>query len=563
MNLLDKAIAVVAPQAALKRARARHAIRIYEGASVGRRSASWRTLHTSANAEIQLAIRPLRDRARDLVRNTPHAPRMLDVLTSHTVGDGIVPVPDTGKDRTDRQVSDLWAEWCERADVTGQLSFYAMQALAVRSMVESGEVVVRFIDHTKEDDDPFARVPMQLQLLESDYIDQFRDGIYGDPKLTESSKGKLIRSRLGVGLGDFDHRVGLWLWPYHPGEITTLNMRPLTSNFVPADDLVHMFKVLRPGQVRGVPWFTPVLTTSRDFSDFMDAVNVKARVEACFSAFVVDDGTTEMAPLFDQSIEGWNQTFDPANPEAEITTLEPGMMKKLRTGQDIKFAQPTSTTQIEPVLLYNLQAIAAGVGCTYDQVTGDFRQSNYTSMRAGKLVFNRLISQLQKHTIIPMLCRPTWQRFISRAILSGELQGRPRDYPCEWVRPANEAVDPKKDLDAETNEVRAGRVTPQQFIASKGGNWRRNLENTAAYYKMADALGVTLDIDPRRTDRSGRAPIGTGDPNTAQPDDAAVAGALEDAADAVDDADGDAGDRSEAFDRVRDAVARLREAAAA
>jgi lambda family phage portal protein len=281
------------------------------------------------------------------------------------------------------------------------------------------------------------------------------------------------------------------------------------SQFVAGDDLVHMFKVLRPGQVRGVPWFAPILTTARDISDFLDAVNVKAKVEACFAAFITNDDPT--VPLLDPSSEGINQTFDQANPQALVTTLEPGMMKELRTGQDIKFAQPTSATQIDPILIYNLQAMASGVGCTYDMATGDLRQASYISLRAGKLVFWALISQLQAHTVIPMLCRPAWDRFVSRAVLAGRLKARRDGYPCDWVVPAREAINPKDDLGAERDEVRAGRITPQQFIASKGGNWRTNLAARSEFFKLCDDLGLILDIDPRFTDQHGRQPTAKGD----------------------------------------------------
>jgi lambda family phage portal protein len=549
MNALDRVIGYFAPQTGMKRARARNAIRIYEGASVGRRSSSWKALHTAANSEIQLALRPLRDRSRDLARNTPHAPRMLDILGSHVVGTGIVPVSATGDDKADRQVGQLWDDWIGQSDVTGLQNFYAIQALAVRSMVESGEVVGRFIDRPL--DTKNLAVPMQFQLLESDYIDQFRDGIYGDPESKFADK-QLKKSRLGVGLGDYDRRVGLWLWPYHPGEITTINLRPLVSEFIPSEGLVHMFRVLRPGQVRGVPWFAPILTTARDLSDFLDAVNVKARVEACFAGFIVDDGMSEMAPLFDQSREGINQTFDPANPEAMVTSLEPGMLKQLRQGQDVKFAQPTSNTQIEPVLMFNLQAMAAAVGCTYDQVTGDLRQANYSSLRAGKLDFWRLVSQLQKLTVIPMLCQPTWRHFISRAILAGRLKERRDGYPCQWVTPAREAVDPIKDLKADIADVRAGRMTPQQFIASRGDDWRRSLEDRAAFFALCDELGLTLDIDPRRTNAFGGAP----DPGhmvEAAPDPAAQAEALSEAAEDLADVD-DGADRLEAIEQARETL---------
>src|SRR5262249_37489119 len=114
---------------------------MYEGADSGRRGASWRSRRTSANTEIQRALLPMRDRARELVRNTPHAPRLVDVLTASIVGDGIRPVPNTGSDNLNDRVETLWNEWQQQADVQGVHSFYSMQVLAVRSMIESGEVV--------------------------------------------------------------------------------------------------------------------------------------------------------------------------------------------------------------------------------------------------------------------------------------------------------------------------------------------------------------------------------------------------------------------------------------
>jgi lambda family phage portal protein len=509
-NPVDAVVSFFSPAAGLKRQRARTATRIYEGASIGRRANSWKALPTAANAELMYAIRPLRDRSRDLVRNTPHATRMLDILTSHTVGTGIIPVSSTGKDGIDNKVNQLWEDWANDADVTGVMNFYSMQALAVRSMVESGEVVIRFVDQ-EMDDTKTSQVPFQLQILEADYIDQFRDGIYGDQGLADiglllakpSIRKALKRTRIGVGLGEFDKFLGLWLFRNHPGELNTIWQLPYISDFVGADSLIHMFKVLRPGQVRGVPWMAPLLTQARDFSDFMDAVNVKAKVEACFAAFITNDDDSGGA-LFDPTQANIMQSMDYANPNANVTTLEPGMMKELRTGQGVAFAQPTSNTQVEPMMIFNMQAMAAGIGCTYDQITGDLRQANYSSLRAGKLDFWRLVKQLQELTVIPKMCRPVWQRFINRAIMSGALPSG--NYPCDWVVPAVEYIDPKKDADAEKNEVRAGRVTPQSYIAARGGNWRNDLKDFRDFFKKAHEYNVVLDIDVGQVDQHGRQP---------------------------------------------------------
>jgi lambda family phage portal protein len=497
MNWLDGVIGWFSPKRGLARARARHAMRIYEGADVGRRASSWRGVRgSSANTEIMGAIGSLRDRARDLCRNTPHAPRMLDVLTAGIVGDGIRPVPNTGSDRLNDRVEALWNEWQGQADVQGLMSFYSMQVLAVRSLVESGEIVMRFLD--RKQSDVQSAVPLQLQLLESDLIDSSRDGIY------EATKGgERVRSRLGVGLGEFDKRIGLWLHPYHPGEMIGW-AAPLvagyTSKFVQMDELIHLFIQCRPGQVRGVSWFAPMMTTARDFTDFMDAVTVKARVEACFSAFVTQADELE-AVLQDNSAD-YGQ---PAGSDPFINTLEPGTMKLLKPGQDIKFAQPTTTTQVETIAMFDLMAMAAALGVTYDQLSGDLRGANYSSLRAGKLEFRSRVTQIQKLVIIPRLCERVWNRFIDRAILAGALNDRKAGYPCDWVTPAFPSVNPKFDEDAEERSVRAGRATPQTYIASWGNNWRKQLRNISEFYQYADELGVSLDIDVRKYTRAGSA----------------------------------------------------------
>jgi lambda family phage portal protein len=496
-NALDRLIGYVSPERGAARARARQAIRVYEGADRGRRGAAWQATGSSANGELQNALAPLRDRSRDLARNNPWASRMLDIMSSHIVGNGIVPVSNTGSDKIDNRVNSLWEDFVDQADVTGCLSFYAMQDLAVRSMIESGDVAGRFIDTELRDS---TAVPFQIQLLESDFIDASREGLFA---LAADDKAVGVkRSRLGVGLGDYDRWLGLWLYQRHPGEAASIAdvRNSYTSQFVTRDDLFHMFKRERPGQVRGVSWFAPILMTARDLADILDAANVKARVEACFAGFITN--SDESMPLLEDN--GSLSTI----PGAIVSSLEPGMLKELRSGQDIKFAAPTSTSQLDTILINNLQAMAAGVGCTYDQATGDLRQANYSSLRAGKIEFWRLVGRMQRHVVIPQFCQPVWDRFIDRAVLAGRLpdRGKRGGYRPRWVVPAKEMIDPKKDFDATKNLVRSGAMTPQDFIASFGGDWRTNIDQFKAFFEACKAQGVVLDIDVSQVDQHGRKP---------------------------------------------------------
>lgn len=165
---------------------------------------------------------------------------------------------------------------------------------------------------------------------------------------------------------------------------------------------------------------------------------------------------------------------------------------------DITFANPSSQSAFAETYIAGMQAMAAGAGLTYDQLTGDLRQSNYSSLRAGKIEFRRLVEQIQWHILGPRLCMPIARRFTDRAILSGRLQRRRDGYRTRLVMPANEPIDPKKDLEADILAVRSGRMSPQDFISGWGNDWRTVVNDFKAFFAFADDQKIVLDIDPRR-----------------------------------------------------------------
>src|SRR5690606_17697242 len=122
---------------------------------------------------------------------------------------------------------------------------------------------------------------------------------------------------------------------------------------------------LRPGQIRGVPIFAPILMTARDLADLIDAIVVKTRIEACFSAFVINSEASGKTLAGTTKAEGGKV----------LEELRPGMINYLGMGEDVRFATPSGSGQFETVWISTLMAMAAGAGITYDQLTGDLRQA--------------------------------------------------------------------------------------------------------------------------------------------------------------------------------------------
>ncbi|KWV42121.1 hypothetical protein AS026_21165 [Rhizobium altiplani] len=484
MNVLDKVISFFDPVSGVNRAAARQLLRSsekreYAAAQFGRRNKAWRGRGTSATTEVAGALTTLRDRARDFVRNGWAGQRILDVLTSHVIGTGIMTVPNTGNDRADNRYRLLREEWEERSDIEGVLDYGGQQSLVLRSMAEGGDSVLRMLPISLAD--AGSSIPLRLQGLEGDLIDTSRDSLLG----RESNV------RLGVQIGDWNLREGLYLHSTHPGD-GGVPFGSEGSKLVAWNDLCHLYRPLRLGQLRGISWFAPILLNAKEIQDLMEAAIVQQRTQASFAGFL-------------RRAAGASNPLVPKREEdgTKVTRIEPGQIQDIGESE-ITFANPSSQSVFGEAYKAGLWAMAAGAGISYDQLTGDLTQANYSSLRAGKIEFRRLVEQIQWQIFVPMVCRKVDRRFAEYALMSGKLPSRKEGYRVDHVMPAVEPIDPKKDLEADILAVRAGRMSPQTFISAWGHDWRKVVSDFDAFFKFADANNVPLDIDPRRPANGAR-----------------------------------------------------------
>ena len=143
------------------------------------------------------------------------------------------------------------------------------------------------------------------------------------------------------------------------------------------------------------------------------------------------------------------------------------------------------------------------MGLTYELLTGDLSQVNYSSIRAGLIEFRRRIEALQWQLLIPGLCQPVWRRFVAVGQATGALP--PGLIGAEWTAPRFEAVDPLKDVQADILAVRAGLMTLKEAIARQGYDPASVLTEIGLTNAELDRLGITLDTDPRKATRTGAA----------------------------------------------------------
>jgi lambda family phage portal protein len=455
------------------------ALRGYAAAQENRASV-WSPSGGSANGEVGMAAASVARRARDAVRNDPYAARIVDLWTGNAVGAGITTRwPETAH-------RNAWQAWAESTacDAEDKLDLYGLQALAMRAVVESGECFIRLLTVPTSPRNPIG---LSLQVLESDHLDTARNGVVnGAPTIQ------------GIALGNFGEPIGYWLFPTHPGAWMLPGAR-LASNFIPARDVLHIFRKRRPGQLRDVSWLAPILLRLRDLGDYEGALLMKAKIEACLAAVVTDDGEETLTKPSD------------ANPgllrDAQgraVESFEPGMILYRRGQGDVSVVNPSGGGSHTAFARRSLEAAAVGAGLTYDQVSGDLTQANYSSLRAGKIEFRRLCEQMQYGMLIPMLVRPIAERFHAQGALLG-LWGDVMPKGVAHVPPAHEMIDPLKDTTALIAQVRAGFVPQPEAAGAFGYDFRSAVEMIREANAALDAAGISLDTDPRRVAKSGGA----------------------------------------------------------
>ena len=126
--------------------------------------------------------------------------------------------------------------------------------------------------------------------------------------------------------------------------------------------------------------------------------------------------------------------------------------------------------QFEPFLRGMLRSVAAAIGCSYETISRDFSQSNYSSSRLS-LIDDRENWKVLQNYLVDALCRPVYEAWMDAAVAGGLLPmphyeaGRERYQRARWMCRGWSWVDPMKEVEAYNQAIRSGFTTLGQVIA--------------------------------------------------------------------------------------------------
>ncbi|MCD8348800.1 MAG: phage portal protein [Lachnospiraceae bacterium] len=473
MSWLDSFINFLSPEWGAKRAAWRNAyqdMRNYDAGDGSRLNAGWRTANFSAEVTDRTSRDRIRARARDLERNSDIMNSVLGAYKRNVIGTGFALQAKTQRAKLNKDIEDLWKRWCKarNCDVTGQQSLNEILRMAVvRKKVDGGILFVK--RYTKD-----GMIPFSLQMIEVDELDT----MYSAP----TAKGRRVVG--GIEYNEYNRPVGYWIRQYQIDGYTIAE-----PQYIKADDVIFYYTKKRPSQIREISDMSPTVTRIRDVNEFITAVSVKQRIQACLSVFIKKE-----LPV---SGLGRNTSVQTDRVSYDGKTLTPGMIKELNAGDDVEVVNPTGQSA-DATNFTKLQQrlIGAGQGISYEATSRDMSETNYSSARQGAIEDELTYAEEQEQ--IFSILDEIYETFVISCVLCGRLEipdfwdKKDKYLQHEWIQQPKKWIDPQKESSATKTALNTGQKTFKQIAAENGRDWRSQIDDMVEVLDYAKKKGIDL-----------------------------------------------------------------------
>jgi lambda family phage portal protein len=532
-NVLDKAIAWVAPKVAQRRLIARAALAsvgAYSGGGgyLGARrdraaTATWSPGGGSPTTDIIADLPELRNRSRDQMRNAPVAVGALNTAVGHIVGTGLSCTPAVQAERvgiTEAQ-ADAWNAAAKHAfsvwasspdcDLARQCNFYGLQDLGQRTWFESGDAFFLTPTITRN-----GRTRLALQGFEADRVCNPNRGAD-----TETIVDGIEISR------ETGEAVACYVANRHPGDArmpTSWQRVAMRGSSTGRRNVLHLMKPLRFGQLRGVPWIAPILEPLKQLNKWTDNELAAAVASSIFSVFVKMDPDAFEELFKDTSAA--RAALDGA--EKWSGELSSSKAINLLPGEDISTATPgRPNPEFDPFWTAMVRQMGMALEIPYEVLVMHF-QSSYSAAR-GALLMAWKFFKSRRDLLATQFCQPVYELWLADEVSSGRIQATGffsspelRAAWCNaiWTGDGPGSIDPDKEVKAARARVDMGISTlDAESILHDGVDWatkhKQRTKEVAAQKRdgtyVAAAGAPAPQTDDNQADDSSLEPTPTTD----------------------------------------------------
>jgi len=416
----------------------------------------------AADAALSPPVRRLlRNRARYERQNNSWLAGISGSLAASLIGTGPRLQLDTGDTESDRVVERLFFDWGWQIDLPGKLRTMR------ESLVVDGEAFALMISNPR-----LSGVQLDLRLVEAEMVATPTELM----SQTITPDGSVVD---GLEFDAIGNVVAYQVLNYHPGANYRVNA--IEFQRVPAGQMVHWFRSVRPGQHRGVPEVAPALRLFGQLRRYTDAVIAAAETAADFAAFLHSNSPAA--------------EVDEVDAFAEMP-IEKRSMVTLPEGWDIsqlKAEQPT--TQYPAFVKQILNEIARCLQIPFNVAALNSSEYNYASSRMDWQIAG-MHERVDRDAIERLMLDRVLAAWVNEASLAGVLpEGMSpfSEWNWSWQWDGKDHVDPAKEANASETRLLTMTTTLAAEYAKQGKQWDVELRQIAAEYALKRELGLPTD----------------------------------------------------------------------
>lgn len=414
-----------------------------------------------------------------------------------------------------KSIQSMFRGWADdpifRCDAERQLPFNGLAAMAAREFVGVGEglAVMRFRDM------PGWSYRTSIHMVDPDRL----SNPAGLPD-TEFLRKGVAKDEDGAPIG-YHIRRG------HPADVFGMTSDPFTWDYFERwhgtengwqrPGVIHLYDKRRPGQSRGVSRLVSSLVKTRMLNRYSEnevrAAAINGSIIGAIYTQLGADYAAERLGTDDLHGTDWG-AFNTQRSEfysdrsilndARLLTLFPTDRLDLNT-------QPRQTAGYPAFARSFLQSFAASLGISYEQLSMDWSQTNYSSARAALNEVWRGIQRLRS-VLIYGFALPVFATVLEDALDNDMIEipkgcadfyDRPAAWlRAEWIGPGRGYIDPVKEAQASSERIRGRTSTLEREAAEQGLDWELVLEQQARERDELERYGLSepqadLTIVPR------------------------------------------------------------------
>ncbi len=407
----------------------------------------------------------LRERSRYEVANSSYLRGIVDSLANFSIGQGPSLNLSYRGDETEelRQaaaaVERSWADWSYARKLAPKL------LTMHKALTTDGE---SFAVTTTGRVGWQTPVSLDVRLYEADHFD------------TVAMGGSWLADDAGLRIDANGEPTEYAFTSTHPGDQLGVTFE---NEWLSADQVLHLFRADRPGQLRGIPATTPSLPLAALLRRYTLATVAAAEVASSISAVLKSNTITEDPTSYDP----WDSI-----------AIVRGMMLTLPEGMDISQFRPEQpTATYEEFCKALMREIARCLNIPVMLALGSAENSNYSSARLDLQSFIRGI-EVERAAIFERACLDRlFEMWLDEALLiDGFLpplftsNAASFSWQFRWTQMGH--VDRAKEANGQLTELGNLTTNLAREYGQRGLDWRVELEQRAREVQYASQLGLTM-----------------------------------------------------------------------